>query len=250
MKKNLLFILALVVAGFTQAQVSVDWSVEEILIPTELQTTTTGTAWPNTFVLKNNGPDSVLATDTMFYNLFVTQTNNVAIVGYPVANNANVYIGVPVGKKLLSGDTVHVIRNLTTTVQTTRSINVNIRVASFVRNGSRGLAAESVNGNNIKINQIVWKMIGGYGVSVSDINGNAVKVYPTATKDVINIDLAIVNPNNNVNVSVYDLQGKLIQNKELDSSKGSIDLSNLTAGLYILKVKNGTEVYSGKIIKE
>ncbi len=72
-------------------------------------------------------------------------------------------------------------------------------------------------------------------------------VYPNPAKDFIIIEIS---PDVNVQgVSIYALDGRLV--KSLDLDFGTIDISNLNAGIYIMKLRmsDGLE-YSERIVKE
>lgn len=68
-------------------------------------------------------------------------------------------------------------------------------------------------------------------VSTADINQKQIKLYPNPFQDIVKID----DPNDELLSSViYDVQGKVIQKK---ANQTELNLSDLSSGLYILKVK-------------
>jgi hypothetical protein len=50
-------------------------------------------------------------------------------------------------------------------------------------------------------------------------------------------------------VSLFDIQGKEISTSTMVGSIEKIDVSGLAGGVYILKIVNGSEIYSTKIMK-
>ncbi|SDR83624.1 Por secretion system C-terminal sorting domain-containing protein [Polaribacter sp. KT25b] len=64
-------------------------------------------------------------------------------------------------------------------------------------------------------------------------NGN--NVYFSVTEDAI--------------ISVYNVLGKLIQSTEVTKSKNNIDISNLSKGVYLLKINSGKQFITKKLIK-
>ena len=68
-------------------------------------------------------------------------------------------------------------------------------------------------------------------------------VHPNPTSGIINVSSNI----EGVTFEVKDLLGKVIVP---ESSGNRIDLSKSPAGVYVLTIKNGTQTYNKKIIKE
>ena len=64
-------------------------------------------------------------------------------------------------------------------------------------------------------------------------NGN--RVYFSATED--------------ATIRVYTVLGKLVQSSKVTKAKNSIDISKLTTGMYLLKIKSGAQFISKKLIK-
>ena len=67
-------------------------------------------------------------------------------------------------------------------------------------------------------------------------------VYPNPTNDTINFSLSLsLSQEQSVDISIYDLQGKLLIHKNLkfqvQNNSQSIDLTSISAGLYIIKAK-------------
>jgi hypothetical protein len=78
-----------------------------------------------------------------------------------------------------------------------------------------------------------------------------VKIFPNPSKDIIYVELgSIKESNDRIEISVFDLFGKQILQKEFTSDeKISLTISELSAGTYILRLKNGNELLTRKIIK-
>ncbi len=77
----------------------------------------------------------------------------------------------------------------------------------------------------------------------------AVKIFPNPTNNLVywSIDLS-----DGINeFQVYDLQGRVVQEKKLASNQnnGSIDLQNLLNGVYFVKFRNKETSFFGKVIK-
>lgn len=102
-------------------------------------------------------------------------------------------------------------------------------------------------------------------VTVTDALGNekigTVNVWVDATKNVQNkefeSDIYINSANNLIiesdkvlkEINIFDISGKLLISKIGDSTQLSIDISNLSSGIYIVNLSDGASVISKKIVK-
>ena len=91
------------------------------------------------------------------------------------------------------------------------------------------------------------------GINEQNISENGISIYPNPAKGSVNIMLAAYS-NENVNVIVMDLVGKIISsnsyNCQVGENKMNVDLKNATAGMYFIKISNGKNVISKKLIVE
>jgi hypothetical protein len=102
------------------------------------------------------------------------------------------------------------------------------------------LIASSANGGSGAFNIEVTNQ---GSVGVTNISETALRVFPNPTRGMIQlpqIDLE--------RVEAYDATGRLVVSQQQPGT--SIDLSAQPAGLYILKMYAGEEVYSAKVVKE
>jgi len=92
-------------------------------------------------------------------------------------------------------------------------------------------------------------------LSVSSINeikdlDFAISVYPNPTSDFVNL---LVGKENVLGFlyQLFDMNGKLLAQKELKSNETNVPFQHLSSGFYLLKVKDGSqELKSFKIIKQ
>ena len=70
-------------------------------------------------------------------------------------------------------------------------------------------------------------------VSINDIKNSSIKIYPNPTNNIINIEG--LNKNENNTIQIFDVQGKLVITKTI-TEKGTIDLSELNKGVYVIKI--------------
>lgn len=89
-------------------------------------------------------------------------------------------------------------------------------------------------------------------VDVKDITKNAkdIKVYPNPTIDEINIDWDNYTQNGSY-YAILDMQGKLIDKKEIQLQKEKVNMAELATGSYFLKIfdKSNAEIKTIKIQK-
>ena len=68
---------------------------------------------------------------------------------------------------------------------------------------------------------------------INDIKNSNIKIYPNPTNNIINIEGLTKNENNTI--QIFDVQGKLVITKTINE-KGTIDLSELNKGVYVIKI--------------
>ena len=79
-----------------------------------------------------------------------------------------------------------------------------------------------------------------------DFNTNSFKVYPNPVKN----NLTIRYTENISSATIYNILGQELFVKNINHTEGQIDMSNLAAGTYLVKVKSGEKVETIKVIKE
>ena len=91
-------------------------------------------------------------------------------------------------------------------------------------------------------------VISGNNLSVSDVNKDKrnASIYPNPVEDILNIK----NKSQISEISIYDLTGKLLRKENMNSENGTVNVSELSPGNYLLKVKDREAVKSYKIIKK
>jgi uncharacterized delta-60 repeat protein len=75
---------------------------------------------------------------------------------------------------------------------------------------------------------------------------NEIKIYPNPTTDKVTVQLQSYD---NTKTTIYDLNGRLIQEINITEGQNTIDISTLEKGIYILSITNGKENYNKRIIK-
>lgn len=82
------------------------------------------------------------------------------------------------------------------------------------------------------------------GIEENKLNPLEISVYPNPADDIINIETDKL-----ANMSIYDMQGKLIDNMDLSSTTTQVDVSYLSRGTYLLMFQaNGALAKQMKIV--
>ena len=90
--------------------------------------------------------------------------------------------------------------------------------------------------------------IGVYNSATASINANEFenfKMYPNP----LNGNKLYFNVSDNVNIEIYSVLGKLIQFSKITESKKDMDVSNLATGIYLVKISNGNQFVTKKLMK-
>lgn len=81
-------------------------------------------------------------------------------------------------------------------------------------------------------------------IPVSELNVN---VYPNPASDQMTIQMEQLRPD--ATITFFDQQGKFAATRPLQSNV-PVSISGLVPGAYVYRIRNGTEFYSGKILKK
>jgi len=85
----------------------------------------------------------------------------------------------------------------------------------------------------------------------SDLENKNIKIFPNPTSDFIAIQIGGLNLQD-LNIEMYDMQGKLIQEKTLKSGQtiGYFDIQTLYSGTYLIKISTNNMSLTRKVIVE
>jgi hypothetical protein len=90
-----------------------------------------------------------------------------------------------------------------------------------------------------------WYSVQSTGIN--NISENPLRVYPNPAREFIVFDLADIS--GLAIAEVFDIQGKMVLEQRLYGNR-KMSVSNLSRGLYMYKVFNGGNIYTGKLIIE
>ena len=84
-------------------------------------------------------------------------------------------------------------------------------------------------------------------INQANIETHTIQVFPNPASDRISIKLS--DHSNNSVIEIFDVNSKLIRSQNFASDSPEIDISYLKAGMYILKLQNGPDLFYGKFVK-
>ena len=87
-------------------------------------------------------------------------------------------------------------------------------------------------------------------LSINDYNIIQLDVYPNPASEIVNIKLNILNEV--ADLEIYNMLGKVVMKKSYDFNSGNLPLniSELSSGVYILKVSNSDSSSFKRFIKK
>lgn len=84
-------------------------------------------------------------------------------------------------------------------------------------------------------------------LSVPSLEKNEITLYPNPVKD----QLYIENLTEKATLEIYDFSGRILKQQEISSSTESIDVSQLSVGMYFYSIQqNGKGIKTGKLVKK
>ena len=99
---------------------------------------------------------------------------------------------------------------------------------------------------NQEVTNKVWKLE-YVTVSLEEKTLLDVSIYPNPVANFVTLETS----NSAIkNVSLYSKEGKLIAEYSINNTKTEIDLTNLSSGIYLLRIQTGTNSVTKKIIKQ
>ncbi|MES2485119.1 MAG: T9SS type A sorting domain-containing protein [Bacteroidota bacterium] len=91
--------------------------------------------------------------------------------------------------------------------------------------------------------------IGSELVGIDDVTLSMLTIYPNPATDVINISNAAANPVSNI--QIVDFNGRLVKNQNVNAATvAQVDISDLSAGIYMMNVTTEKGMVTKKIVKQ
>jgi hypothetical protein len=204
---------------------------------------------------------------TINVNGGMVNTGQVFIVGDPYLDNAaNVgNMGAVVGRVNLNSGTIIVnqndlaepafvmhanskmtIDNGSLVIKRT-GVNFTSIVNGFVTGGQ--IVAAPGKQINVSYNGVLTTVTATATAGVNTVAKSNFTLYPNPAQDIVSISSAN-NFSGNLNVIVVDMLGKTVLQNQLSGVNGyQLNIGNLTPGMYVIKMNDGTSTFTSKIIK-
>jgi hypothetical protein len=77
-------------------------------------------------------------------------------------------------------------------------------------------------------------------------NLSTLQVYPNPVTDLVNVQLS---DQHITGLKLYNVLGQLVLEQELDRSTTVLNLANLQAGVYLLKIQGETNSFTNRLVK-
>ena len=127
------------------------------------------------------------------------------------------------------------------TFQTGTGFNSRVKKIIIQPNGKILVGGYFTDFNGTTTNRIV-RLNGTPVLSNQDFDKKQFNIYPNPVKEIINLSNIT-----ETDFEIYDILGNLVSKGK---SQNQINVSSLTQGIYILKLKNGENIFNQKFIKE
>jgi hypothetical protein len=87
--------------------------------------------------------------------------------------------------------------------------------------------------------------IGTLNIGIADLESNNIKIYPSPTTDNLTIEMP-----QSSRIEVMNVEGQIISLIESADKKTTINLSNLSSGIYIIKALTENGIVTKKFLKQ
>lgn len=182
-------------------------------------------------MLKNNGPDVIASSDTLFFDIFFN--DNYLTSSYVRGSSLQNILPNQTGFYSLP-------QPLFTVEQMDQYVITDFRICFEMR--ISGVTVDPVASNNQACVQVSRPL------EVVDNEVTNIKLYPNPTTDVVNLQWD--GTNGNCEVAVYDLFGKMLFSQRVDDEHVSLDLATIASGMYLVRVfSDGKTVATEKVVK-
>ena len=88
------------------------------------------------------------------------------------------------------------------------------------------------------------------GIQQRANNSTQIYVYPNPAKDILNVELKMQNGLQNTSLQITDMLGNTVKQVSISGNQFSINVADLSEGVYFIQVKSADKIYTNKFIKE
>ena len=84
----------------------------------------------------------------------------------------------------------------------------------------------------------------------NDTGVESLEIYPNPVRDLMNLNYQI--QSDEALLVIYDLSGKVVfsRNLDADNTKAELNLAGLEKGFYLVRINDGSDVITKKIVKQ
>ena len=243
MNLRVLLSLSLIVAccSFADAQQRKCEMAIKLLSPSQSQVIAAYAQYNLTVRITNNGPDNLLQGDTLWYNTpsmpLISYATFILQQGIDVGNSANITLETDVN-------------NNTNTQDETATFYATV----VSRPDGMGALKDTFLTNNTDADTVTFKACnpnGSGGTSIHSVNAKdlQIHVYPNPGSGFIRIETGMANM---THITVADISGRTVASKDITVAKGNtfeLNISNLNAGMYFIKMETDKGIGTTKFIK-
>ncbi|PCJ64606.1 MAG: hypothetical protein COA58_12780 [Bacteroidetes bacterium] len=249
MKKTLtLLLVALTSLSFAQ----VDWAINSVKSPTNINSTSSGTSFDIVLECENKGTDTIQPGDSIIFNMLLIdlETSNVWLQ-YPANAASGNYSIVIATEQILPGATYDITQTgLSTSLIVRDSRNMRMGINTYLFDRSNPIIDDDST-NNSTFRDLIWFNEYGNGVSVNEVKYNGdIAAYPNPANDILNVEITHTQISG-VKLELVDLTGKTVVSHQVEDVFSTIayqiNVSAVENGIYILKVTNGDEILTTKV---
>jgi len=253
MKKIFTVLLSTLVGSMAYAQRVVDVSVVEIVNPTVLNSTSSGTTFTMNLSCKNDGPDDLMMGDTIFSSWILGSLGNQVIDQKPNgANQGVVTISGTLQRDVIAGDTFHYVATVTSTFYATQTLEVNLIATVIMRNlPDLAFEPQGTFANNRALKKITWFNEEQWPLGNNELTEGNVVVYPNPAAGNVTISALTLDATSSTTVRVFNLQGQEVYSNILAAGSLeniNVDASALNNGVYVVQLVNGENVQTSKMV--
>lgn len=208
-----------------------------------------GGSWVNELDLASGTVKSIVPND-VFVITHVDASNEILLaerdlIG-PPNNDANNY-GSPMNFN--GNDPVGLFKNgvLIDIIGEENNSSDHIQDVTYRRNSNISVPNSTFTLSEWEVLSITFDGIGSHTstLSTKNVAFESFKMFPNP----VNGNRVYFSVTEDATIQIYNVLGKLIQSTEVTKSKNNIDISNLSKGVYLLKVNSGKQFITKKLIK-
>ncbi len=255
MKKLFTLFAAVAISSAVFAQRSVDFKLDSIYAPYELNTPTTGgTPFSVVFQCSNNGTDSIFAGDSILYNfaIYSASSQPTFIRAYPTEQNPNSFgFGTVLTKDLGPGDTVMFTATGILTVRATTTLQVIGQGGVYVLNRATGqdFSNDPVTTNNRRGYIYTWFNAEKWPLAVENMEVEALSLYPNPAVNTVTLKTPVAGAEV-ATVRVFDMKGQLVRTEQTASNavEHNLNVADMTNGIYVVEVSSGSFIQTTKLV--